>query len=90
MKLFDLKVANKDNKGQTHWKTIGTVFASDEGSLLKVEEGKFDKDGSPCLKPVGFVLDFPYCQGIITPRPKKTREPGSDEQSETESPEKPE
>jgi hypothetical protein len=78
MKLFDLKVANKDVYGKTHWRTIGTVFASDDGSLVKTHDTKKDQDGNPAIVPVGFTIDFPQAQGIIVPRPKKQREPGDD------------
>ena len=69
MKLYDLKVANKDVYGKTHWRTIGTVFAGDDGSLTRVNPNKLDRDGNPMTVPVGFVIDFPQAQGIIVPRP---------------------
>jgi hypothetical protein len=47
------------------------VFAGDDGSLLSVETGKYDKGGKPITKPCGFVIDYPNVQGIIVPRPKK-------------------
>lgn len=74
MKLFDLKIANKDIYGKTHWRTIGTVFAGDDGSLTKLSDTKKDEDGNPVMVPVGFCIDYPQCQGIIVPRPKKERE----------------
>lgn len=78
MKLFDIKAGIKDVYGKTHWQTIGTVFASDEGSLLGTETGKVDGNGDPILKPAGFNINYPQCQGIIVPRPKKVREPSDD------------
>jgi len=72
MKLFDIKIANKDIYGKTHWRTIGTVFASDDGGLTKLHDTKKDNNGNPLMVPVGFVIDFPNAQGIIVPRPKKT------------------
>jgi len=72
MKLFDIKVVNKDLYGKSHWRTIGTVFASDDGSLTKMHDTKKDNDGNPVIVPVGFVIDYPNAQGIIVPRPKKT------------------
>lgn len=74
MKLFDLKAAMKDVYGKTHWRTIGTVFASDDGSLVKYHETKKDENGNPTMVPVGFVIDYPQCNGIIVARPKKQRE----------------
>jgi hypothetical protein len=79
MKLFDVKAALVGSDHKTHWRTIGTVFASDNGSLLGVETGNFDKEQKPILKPAGFTIDWPPCQGIIVPRPKKPREPGEDD-----------
>lgn len=72
MKLFDIKIVNKDLYGKSHWRTIGTVFASDDGSLVKLSDTKKDSKGNPATVPVGFVIDFPNAQGIIVPRPKKT------------------
>jgi hypothetical protein len=72
MKLFDLKIANKDLYGKTHWRTIGTVFAADDGSLIREHESKVDKDGNPAMVPAGFVIDYPQGQGIIVPREKKS------------------
>lgn len=71
MKLYDIKIANKDVYSKTHWRTIGTVFAGDDGSLTRVSETKKDNQGNPAIVPVGFVIDYPNCQGIIVPRPKK-------------------
>jgi hypothetical protein len=79
MKIFDIKAAIKDVYGKTHWRTIGTVFAADDGSLIGLPTGNFDNEGNPVSKPAGFSIDYPTCQGIIVPRPKKVREPGSDD-----------
>jgi len=79
MKLFDLKAAIKDVYGKTHWRTIGTVFAADDGSLVKRETVITNGEEKLVDKPTGFVIDYPTCQGIIVPRPKKTREPGDDD-----------
>lgn len=87
MKLFDIKVANKDLYGKTHWRTIGTVFASDDGSLYKKHETKTDAAGNPQIVPVGFVIDYPNCQGIIVPRPLRLTDR---EDSSPESPDGPE
>jgi hypothetical protein len=78
MKLFDIKVANKDVYGKTHWRTIGTVFANDDGSLFKYHPTKKDENGNHISQPVGFCIDFPQAQGIIVPRLKKEQ---SDETS---------
>ena len=74
MKLFDIKVANKDVYGKTHWRTIGTVFAGDDGSLQRLSDTKKDRDGNPVSIPAGFVIDFPQCNGIIVPRPAREKE----------------
>ena len=74
MKLYDIKVANKDIYGKTHWRTIGTVFAGDDGSLSRHSDTKKDREGNPASTPAGFVIDYPQCNGIIVPRPTKERE----------------
>lgn len=60
MKLYDIKIATKDRENVTHWRTIGTVFASDDAKLI----------GSGG-KPLGFSIDYPTAQGIVVPRKKK-------------------
>jgi hypothetical protein len=75
MKLFDLKAALVGTDHKTHWHTIGTVFAGDDGSLLAVETGNFTAEGKPVVKNAGFVIDYPQVQGIIVPRPKKVTKP---------------
>lgn len=89
MKLFDIKIANKDIYGKTHWRTIGTVFAGDDGSLTRVSDTKKDNQGNPAIVPVGFVIDYPNCQGIIVPRPKKTTEENADTDENPDGPENP-
>jgi hypothetical protein len=80
MKLYDLKIANKDIYGKVHWRTIGTVFASDDGGLIRCSDTKKDREGNPAIVPVGFVIDYPQCNGIIVPRPAKQKE--ADENSQ--------
>lgn len=60
MKLYDIKIATKDREGITHWRTIGTVFASDDAKLI-----------GAAGKPLGFAIDYPTAQGIIVPRKAK-------------------
>jgi len=61
MKLFDVKIPIKSNSGTTYWKTIATVFASDDSHLL-AESGK----------PATFAMDFPAASGIVVLRePRK-------------------
>jgi len=80
MKLFDLKAALPDTYGKTHWLTVGTIFASDDGCLMKSSEKKRDGNGNPEIVPVGFVINYPACKGIVVPRPKKPTSP-TDEQN---------
>jgi hypothetical protein len=82
MKLFDLKAAITGTDNKTHWRTIGTVFAGDDGSLLSVETGNYAKDGKAIMKNAGFIIDYPNVQGVIVPRPKK-------EKSENDKPQAP-
>jgi len=79
MKLFDLKAAIVGSDHKTHWRTIGTVFAGDDGSLIGLPTGNFDSEGKPLTKAAGFAIDYPTCNGVIVPRPKKVREPGDDD-----------
>ena len=60
MKCFDIKIGIKTGNSKTFWKSIGTVFLSDES----VVEGTNGKAAS-------FVIDYPACTGIIVPREQK-------------------
>lgn len=60
MKLFDLKIGIKDRVSNTHWRTIGTVFAADDARIVGA-------NGKPC----GFAIDYPTTNGIIVPRQDK-------------------
>jgi len=60
MKCLDMKIGLKNKDGKTFWKTIGTVFVSDE--VAKEAE----KD-----KPITFAIDYPATNGIIVNRKEK-------------------
>ena len=61
MICMDLKIAKPNKEGPAFWRTIGTVFVSDESVVI----GQGDK-------PATFVIDYPACSGIIVLRqPKK-------------------
>lgn len=62
MKLYDLKINRQDGNGNSHWRTIGTVFADDSAMIV-----------SPGGKPATFVIDYPTVSGIIVPREKKEK-----------------
>jgi hypothetical protein len=59
-KRYEIKVAIRYGEGQTHWKTIGSVFTSPDTHLVGNNN-----------KPASFVLDWPEAQGIIVPVKEK-------------------
>ena len=76
-KRYELKVAIRYGEGQTHWKTIGSLFANPDTHLV-----------GNAGKPASFVIDWPEAQGIVVPakekdKPNQTSEtPKQDETTE--------
>lgn len=60
MICMDLKIAKPQKEGPAFWRTIGTVFVSDDSIVIGQEN-----------KPATFVIDYPACSGIIVLRQKK-------------------
>lgn len=71
MKLYDIKMAVPGTEGKTFWRTIGTIFASDQTHIAGAGN-----------KPAGFAIDYPSARGIVVPRsaskPKDDNSPPSD------------
>jgi hypothetical protein len=74
LKLYDLKIVQVGSDGKNHWFTIGKVFAADDGRLEKVEVQRTDEGDKDVSKPVGFVINYPPCNGIIVPTQKKEKD----------------
>jgi len=64
MKIYDIVIATKGKEGKTFWRTIGSVFASDESHLMNSNN-----------KPAGFTIDYPQCSGIVVARKAKKDAP---------------
>jgi len=60
MICMDLKIAKPSKDGQTFWRTIGTVFVSDDAVVTGTNN-----------KPATFMIDYPHANGIIVKREKK-------------------
>ena len=60
MKCLDIKIGISGADNKTFWKTIGTVFVSDNSVVTGTND-----------KPATFVIDYPKANGIIVERKKK-------------------
>jgi len=60
MKCMDIKIGTPTGQGKSFWRTIGTVFVSDQCDVF-----------GPGDKPATFTIDYPKCNGIIVERKPK-------------------
>jgi hypothetical protein len=89
MKLYDLKIVQIGNDGKNHWFTIGKIFAADDGRLEKVEIQRTDEGDKSVSKPVGFVINYPACNGIIVPTQTKAERDAFERGEDPNGPENP-
>ncbi|MGE0021994.1 MAG: hypothetical protein AB7S72_20170 [Draconibacterium sp.] len=73
MKIYDIRIAVSQGEGKTFWKTIGTLFCSDNSHV----EGKNKK-------PASFVIDYPNASGIIVRRKSEEEKKAAKERYEND------